>query len=90
MSGLGIGFVWWSRLLTGAIDVRTRFAAGDVRKIETRFSQENLPHNLALFARVKKWAERKQATPRQIAVAWLLPRNPGSYLSRNGSDGPHD
>jgi aryl-alcohol dehydrogenase-like predicted oxidoreductase len=42
----------------------------------TRFSQENLPHNLALFALVKKWAELKQATPGQIALAWLLAQKP--------------
>src|SRR5690606_27343697 len=49
---LGIGFVPWSPLgvgfLTGAIDASTRFAEGDIRLIETRFSPENLPHNLAL------------------------------------------
>ena len=43
----------------------------------TRFSQENLPHNLALFALVKKWAELKQATPGQIALLaqkpWIVP-----------------
>ena len=37
-----------------------------------RFSAENLPHNLQLVALVKRWAERKQATPAQIALAWLL------------------
>ena len=72
---LGIGFVPWSPLgvgfLTGAIDANTRFAPGDIRGIESRFVPENLPHNLALVALVKKWAERKQATPAQIALAWL-------------------
>ena len=59
---LGIGFVPWSPLgvgfLTGAIDARTRFAQGDIRGIESRFSPENLPHNLALVALLKSWAER--------------------------------
>ncbi len=77
---LGIGFVPWSPLgvgfLTGAIDARTRFAEGDIRGIEPRFSPENLPHNLALVALVKRWAERKQAAPAQIALAWLLARKP--------------
>jgi aryl-alcohol dehydrogenase-like predicted oxidoreductase len=77
---LGIGFVPWSPLgvgfLTGAIDARTRFAQGDIRAIETRFSPENLPHNLALVALLRSWAERKQAAPAQIALAWLMAQKP--------------
>jgi aryl-alcohol dehydrogenase-like predicted oxidoreductase len=77
---LGIGFVPWSPLgvqfLTGAIDANTRFAPGDIRGVESRFSPENLPHNLALVNLVKKWAERKNATPAQIALAWLMAQNP--------------
>jgi aryl-alcohol dehydrogenase-like predicted oxidoreductase len=73
---LGIGFVPWSPLgvafLAGAIDANTRFADGDIRKIESRFSPENLPHNLALVKLVKVWADRKQATAAQIALAWLM------------------
>ena len=73
---LGIGFVPWSPLgvgfLAGAIDANTRFADGDIRKVESRFSPENLPHNLQLVDLLKKWAARKQATPAQIALAWLL------------------
>ena len=77
---LGIGFVPWSPLgvafLTGAIDARTRFAPGDIRGIESRFSPENLPHNLALVEVVKRWAQRKRATPAQIALAWLMAQKP--------------
>ncbi|MCC7595914.1 aldo/keto reductase [Janthinobacterium sp. FW305-129] len=77
---LGIGFVPWSPLgvgfLAGAIDIKTRFAEGDIRQVESRFSPENLPHNLALVALVKNWAARKQATPAQIALAWLLAQRP--------------
>jgi aryl-alcohol dehydrogenase-like predicted oxidoreductase len=77
---LGIGFVPWSPLgvgfLTGAIDARTRFADGDIRKGESRFSPENLPQNLKLVELVKKWAERKGATPAQIALAWLMAQKP--------------
>jgi len=77
---LGIGFVPWSPLgvafLTGAIDANTRFAPGDIRGIESRFSPENLPHNLALAALVRRWATRKRATPAQIALAWLLAQKP--------------
>ena len=77
---LGIGFVPWSPLgvqfLTGWIDANTRFAPGDIRAVESRFSPENLPHNLQLVALVKRWAERKRATPAQIALAWLLAQKP--------------
>jgi aryl-alcohol dehydrogenase-like predicted oxidoreductase len=77
---LGIGFVPWSPLgvgfLTGAIDARTRFAQGDIRGVESRFSADNLPHNLALVAVLRSWATRKQATPAQIALAWLMAQKP--------------
>jgi aryl-alcohol dehydrogenase-like predicted oxidoreductase len=77
---LGIGFVPWSPLgvgfLAGAIDAQTRFAPGDIRGIESRFSPENLPHNLALVVIVKRWAERKQATPARVALAWLMAQKP--------------
>ena len=77
---LGIGFVPWSPLgvqfLTGAIDANTRFAPGDIRGVASRFSPENLPHNLALVEVVKRWAERKKAAPAQIALAWLLAQKP--------------
>lgn len=77
---LGIGFVCWSPLgvgfLNGAIDAGTRFADGDIRKVEGRFAPENLPHNLALVDLLKTWATRKSATPGQIALAWLLAQKP--------------
>ncbi len=77
---LGIGFVPWSPLgvgfLTGAIDEMTRFADGDFRKTETRFSPEIRAHNLALVRLVKSWAERKKTTPARIALAWLLAQKP--------------
>ena len=77
---LGIGFVPWSPLgvgfLTGAIDANTRFADGDIRKVESRFSPENLSNNLALLDLVKGWATRKQATPAQISLAWLMAQKP--------------
>ncbi len=73
---LGIGFVPWSPMgvgfLTGAIDARTRFSEGDIRGIETRFSPQNIQHNLALVRLLREWAARKQATPAQIALAWLM------------------
>jgi aryl-alcohol dehydrogenase-like predicted oxidoreductase len=77
---LGIGLVTWSPLgvgfLTGAIDASTRFAQGDIRGVESRFAPENLPHNLALVKLLKEWAERKHATPAQVALAWLMARKP--------------
>ncbi|NQE61384.1 aldo/keto reductase [Caulobacter sp. RHG1] len=77
---LGIGFVCWSPLgvgfLNGAIDAGTRFADGDIRKVEGRFAPENLPHNLALVELLKAWAQRKNATLGQIALAWLLAQKP--------------
>jgi aryl-alcohol dehydrogenase-like predicted oxidoreductase len=77
---LGIGFVCWSPLgvgfLTGAIDANTRFAPGDIRGIESRFSPENLPNNLTLVDLLKKWGALKKATPGQISLAWLLHQKP--------------
>ena len=77
---LGIGFVPWSPLgvgfLTGNIDAQTRFAEGDFRSLEPRFSPENLEHNVALVDVVKTWAERKDAAPGQVALAWLLAQKP--------------
>jgi aryl-alcohol dehydrogenase-like predicted oxidoreductase len=77
---LGIGLVPWSPLgygfLTGAIDAATTFAVGDFRSGTTRMSLENLPHNLRLVELLKSWATRKQATPAQIALAWLMAQRP--------------
>lgn len=77
---LGIGFVPWSPLgvqfLTGWIGENTRFASGDIRAIETRFDPENLAHNLQIVELLKSWAEKKNAAPGQIALAWLLARKP--------------
>jgi aryl-alcohol dehydrogenase-like predicted oxidoreductase len=77
---LDIGFVCWSPLgvqfLTGAIDANTRFAAGDIRGAETRFAPDNLSKNLALVKLAKEWADRKNAAPGQIALAWLIAQKP--------------
>jgi aryl-alcohol dehydrogenase-like predicted oxidoreductase len=77
---LGIGFVCWSPLgvgfLTGAIDENTRFAPGDIRGGEGRFSAENLPVNMALVKLLQSWAVKKEATPGQISLAWLLAKKP--------------
>jgi aryl-alcohol dehydrogenase-like predicted oxidoreductase len=73
---LGIGFVPFSPLgrgfLTGQIDASTEFDANDFRNQLPRFSLAARRANLALVERVKQIAERKKATPAQIALAWLL------------------
>jgi len=77
---LGIGFVCWSPLgvafLAGAIDEKTRFAEGDIRGIESRFSPENVRYNLALVELIQTWSKRKQAAPARIALAWLMAQKP--------------
>src|SRR6185503_14716145 len=77
---LGIGFVPFSPLgkgfLTGTIDEKTEFAPNDFRGIVPRFSPEARRTNMELVERVRAIAERKQVTPAQIALAWLLARKP--------------
>jgi aryl-alcohol dehydrogenase-like predicted oxidoreductase len=73
---LGIGFVPFSPLgkgfLTGAINENTKFEASDFRNIVPRFSEENRKANQVLVDLVKNIAAQKDATPAQIALAWLL------------------
>ncbi|MGA8147061.1 MAG: aldo/keto reductase [Gallionellaceae bacterium] len=78
---LGIGFVPFSPLgagfLTGKIDENTKFdATTDFRASVPRFSPEALKANMALVDLVREVAERKGATPAQIALAWLLAQKP--------------
>jgi aryl-alcohol dehydrogenase-like predicted oxidoreductase len=77
---LGIGFVPFSPLgkgfLTGAIDETTKFDTSDFRNIVPRFSEENRKANQALVELVKEIATQKEATPAQIALAWLLAQKP--------------
>jgi aryl-alcohol dehydrogenase-like predicted oxidoreductase len=77
---LGIGFVPFSPLgkgyLTGKIDQTTTFDSSDFRNLVPRFSAENRAANLAFVVWLKQFAERKQATPAQIALAWLLAQKP--------------
>jgi len=74
---LGVGFVTFRPLgqgfLTGAIDRNTEFSRGDVRSTASRFTdQEAREANLAFVELLTSIAARKQATPAQIALAWLL------------------
>jgi aryl-alcohol dehydrogenase-like predicted oxidoreductase len=77
---LGIGFVPFSPLgagfLTGKIDQTTRFDATDFRSYVPRFSPEAMQANLGLVELVRSVANRKGATPAQVALAWLLAREP--------------
>jgi len=73
---LGIGFVPFSPLgkgfLTGKIDEKTTFDSSDFRHTVPRFTPENRRANQALVDLLQKIAQRKQATPGQVALAWLL------------------
>ena len=77
---LGIGFVPFSPLgagfLTGKIDENTKFDPTDFRNHVPRFSPEARKANMVLVDLVKAVAERKGATPAQVALAWLLAQKP--------------
>ena len=77
---LGIGFVPYSPLgkgfLTGKIDENTTFDSTDFRSTLPRFTPEALKANQALIDLLGSIAERKKATPAQIALAWLLAQKP--------------
>jgi aryl-alcohol dehydrogenase-like predicted oxidoreductase len=77
---LGIGFVPYSPLgkgfLTGAMNEHTTLDSNDFRNILPRFMPEARKANQALVALLGRIAERKQATPAQIALAWLLAQKP--------------
>ena len=77
---LGIGFVPFSPLgkgfLTGKISEDTKFDKSDFRNIVPRFTPENRKANQAMVDLLAKVAERKKATPAQIALAWLLAQKP--------------
>jgi aryl-alcohol dehydrogenase-like predicted oxidoreductase len=77
---LGIGFVPFSPLgkgfLTGKISEDTQFDKSDFRNIVPRFTPENRKANQAFVDLLHKIAERKKATPAQVALAWLLAQKP--------------
>ncbi len=96
---LGIGFVAYSPLgrgfLSGAFKTPDDFPAGDTRRNHPRFQGENFEQNLKLVDRVREIAARKNVTPSQLAIAWLLAQGddivpiPGtkkrSYLEENAA-----
>jgi aryl-alcohol dehydrogenase-like predicted oxidoreductase len=77
---LGIGFVPFSPLgkgfLAGKISEDTKFDKNDFRNIVPRFTPENRKANQALVDLLGRFAQRKKATPAQIALAWLLAQKP--------------
>jgi len=77
---LGIGFVPFSPLgkgfLTGAISKDTQFDKGDFRNIVPRFSPENRDANWAVVDLIGSFARHRNATPAQIALAWILVQKP--------------
>lgn len=77
---LGIGFVPFSPLgkgfLTGKITADTKFDSTDFRSIVPRFTEENRKVNQALVDLLTRFAEQRNATPSQVALAWLLAKKP--------------
>src|SRR5690349_6887946 len=77
---LHIGFVPFSPLgkgfLTGTIDDKTTFESTDFRNVVPRFTEQNRKANLAFVDWLKTFAGRRNATPAQIALAWLLAQKP--------------
>jgi aryl-alcohol dehydrogenase-like predicted oxidoreductase len=78
---LGIGFVPWGPVgqgyLTRKIDARTEFDPKmDMRSGFPRFSPENIAANMPIVDLIRRFAEKKNATPAQISLAWLLAQNP--------------
>ena len=77
---LGIGFVPFSPLgkgfLTGKMDQNTTFDSKDFRSTVPRLFPENLKANMAFVDLVASFAQRKNATPAQIALAWILAQKP--------------
>ncbi|WP_327657592.1 aldo/keto reductase [Streptomyces sp. NBC_00483] len=80
LAELGIGFVPFSPLgkgfLTGTVDTTTTFTEGDIRSRVPRFDQNNLAANQSLVDHVATLAKTKNASPGQIALAWLLVKQP--------------
>jgi aryl-alcohol dehydrogenase-like predicted oxidoreductase len=78
---LGIGFVPWGPVgqgyLTQKIDARTKFDPKmDMRSGFPRFSPENISANMPIVDLIRRFAEKKNATPAQLSLAWLLAQKP--------------
>lgn len=94
---LGIGFVAYSpvgrALLTGQINKDTQFGGDDLRSSNPRFAEDNLAANLALVERLHDLAVGVDATPAQLALAWLLARGvlpiPGTTRVQHLAENAH-
>ena len=77
---LGIGFVPFSPLgrgfLTGKLDETTKFAEGDIRNNLPRYTEEARASNKALLSVIERFAQEKEATNAQVALAWILAQKP--------------
>ena len=77
---LGIGFVAYGPLghglLTGKIDASTKFASNDIRNRFPQFSEESLIKNQSVFSLFSEFAKTKGVTPSQLALAWIINKNP--------------
>jgi len=77
---LGIGFVPFSPLgkgfLTGAINENTKFDKTDFRNVVPRFEEQNRKANQIVVDKISEFAKKKNATPAQVALAWVLARKP--------------
>lgn len=77
---LGIGFVPFSPLgkgfLTGAISENTKFDPTDFRNVVPRFTEENRKANQIIVDKLAEFAKRKNSTPAQVALAWVLAQKP--------------
>src|SRR5271170_3872361 len=77
---LGIGFVPFSPLgkgfLTGAINENTKFDSTDFRNIVPRFAEENRKANQVVVDKLSEFARKKNSTPAQVALAWVLAQKP--------------
>jgi len=77
---LGIGFVPFSPLgkgfLTGAINENTQFDKTDFRNVVPRFAEENRKANQVVVDKISDFAKKKNATPAQVALAWVLAQRP--------------
>ena len=80
LTELGIGFVPFSPLgkgfLTGKLDASTKFDASDFRSVVPRFTEENRRANQVLVDVIARFAAQHDATPAQVALAWLLAKQP--------------
>jgi aryl-alcohol dehydrogenase-like predicted oxidoreductase len=77
---LGIGFVPFSPLgkgfLTGAIGADTKFDKSDFRNVVPRFAEENRKANQVVVEKINEFAKKKNSTPAQVALAWVLAQKP--------------